>query len=565
LKMMQGCFQAVVALALLGNYALAHECAVTDQPEDANALMQRANTAHNMMKAVKTERQKARREHKRQQPKAHVSKKGTINLYLNEMNDIITTHGKTGADPDQIAHIHSIKALIDETILPTVMANIEESRRQLQAAYDEIVACGDKHTLGFNFSTEMTLHPTVVTKETMVDCVKLEDELITWQEEACEQMNRSRLSIYLPDGFDFPPPTVPDEEMIEYLKLMDEFFCGRYEVWHEEYTKCEQYMKNLTNTRMDCKKLHKEYNEQHCSVSTKLDASCGDLDTCYTEGIKDYRELKQSIMELEFERLEEYEGASLIECLWTAWIYEVEPCTVNETRVRECHEYPPNLTNVTIEFPSPPPPPSCGDEAFHAALGTPSADGHVEICSEEWTRATFAELGLHAELIDEIEEACKPCPVNTWTAIPRETGHLNMVNVEHAAGNSFVKTKGGSGCDAYVMSEDYNVHSITITPIDLEQRIQFEILSEDKMQDFIIVMQNSIATVGDGGTSDDVAMYHDGDVLGMQISAGQALFLKNGAVFHTEEIMNGMVTGQGKVTFCAKVGEEVQIDFEILE
>eukprot|EP00971_Amphidinium_carterae_P185247 3678572-Amphidinium_carterae.1 len=44
----------------------------------------------------------------------------------------------------------------------------------------------------------------------------------------------------------------------------------------------------------------------------------------------------------------------------------------------------------------------------------------------------------------------------------------------------------------------------------------------------------------------------------MQISAGQAMFLKNGEIFHREDITNDMVTGQGKVTFCAKVAAELR-------
>jgi len=560
---------ATLAFWTLVANVVTQECSAPASPERVPALMQRSQSAHGAMQKAVAERRREReaaQKKKKQTPKNH--HKGTVKLLQSQMTDFIAQKGQVGLTPDEIEHIHSIKAMIDDTILPTILQSVNESKAQLRELYDDILACQAKHTMEFNYSTEITEHPAVTTKTTMIECIKHEDELITEVTEACETMNRTRLEIMMPDGFDMPPPNVPDEEMIEYLKLMDEFFCGTYEVWHEEYTKCEELQNNFTKTKQDCKKLQKEYSEQHCSVSTELSASCGDLDTCHIEAVKRYNEKKRSALELEFERIEEYEGAIMIECLWSAWIYEYMPCTVNKTRVRECHEVPPNLTEIIIEFPEPPPPPECGDDAFHAALGTGDEEGSpsgIDPCSEEWSKRNFAELGLHQELIDELKAACEPCAApKTWTAAPQEISHMKMTNVEHTAGSIFIKTSMGQGeCDAVIETEEANVQSITITPQDLNDKIIVELFSEHS--DFIMEMQKSIATIGDGGLSDDVAMYHDGDILALEVMAGKAIFLKNGKPFHEEEVHEDMVSGRAKVRLCSAVGESVHVDFAILD
>eukprot|EP00971_Amphidinium_carterae_P224425 4452138-Amphidinium_carterae.1 len=106
---------------------------------------------------------------------------------------------------------------------------------------------------------------------------------------------------------------------------MDEFYCGRYEVFEEEITQCTIFMENYTITHEECKYLEKEMEELACKQKTHLQKNCEYFDTCWTEAVKDYNQRKKEILDLQMEEIGEYEGATKIQCLWKAWIYEEMP------------------------------------------------------------------------------------------------------------------------------------------------------------------------------------------------------------------------------------------------
>eukprot|EP00403_Amphidinium_massartii_P032016 CAMPEP_0178437816 /NCGR_PEP_ID=MMETSP0689_2-20121128/35218_1 /TAXON_ID=160604 /ORGANISM="Amphidinium massartii, Strain CS-259" /LENGTH=106 /DNA_ID=CAMNT_0020060091 /DNA_START=1 /DNA_END=318 /DNA_ORIENTATION=+ len=70
-------------------------------PEQSSALMQRMQYGQGAL----------RPQHPKNRKKGQDNHAGTVKLLLNEMNGMIETKGQTGMDPDEIEHIHSIKAL----------------------------------------------------------------------------------------------------------------------------------------------------------------------------------------------------------------------------------------------------------------------------------------------------------------------------------------------------------------------------------------------------------------------------------------------------------------------
>ncbi|KAL9139312.1 putative tandem protein 21 [Amphidinium carterae] len=509
----------------------ASECAT----EQASMLVQRAKAPSHSLKA----------DHKKQ--KAHVNHAGTLKMLLTEMEDFIDKKGKQGIDGDEIAHIHGIKALIDETILPAILDQVEEHRTELAALMDVITAC-EAHAVGVVNSTMVKEEDVDNLMTVTRSCVTREDILKSKATEACTTVNKSRLVIYLPGEEDFPPPNVPDEEMIKYLHIMDDFYCGRYEVFEDEIRDCKTLWDNYTITHQECLYAEKEFEEVSCKWKTHLDKSCEYFDTCWTEAVKAYNQRKKEILDLQYSEIDEYEGATKIQCLWKAWIYEELPCTVNETQIRICHEYPPNYTNITIEFPPPPPPPSCS-----------TASVELEICSDDWVTINYGALGISQEIMNELRANCVPCPSYSWTSAPVVTRHVHMFNALHASGNAYIKTAGSDKCDAYVETDDPNVQSLLFTPGGLSEKYVLSIGTNTTS--VALELESSMVTVGDV-----TIMYHDGDTLGITISAGRALFTKNGEQFSEQpDLPEDFVSGFGKVQMCGNPGTSVLVDFTLTE
>ncbi|KAL9139240.1 putative tandem protein 21 [Amphidinium carterae] len=535
-----------LALLCMSLVARGEECTASDCPsEQANMLVQRTKAASHDLRAGS----------KKQTKKAQVSHSGTLKMLLTEMEDFIDKKGKSGIDGDEIAHIHGIKALIDETILPAILDQVEEHRTELAGLMDVIRDC-EAHAVGVVNSTMVKEEDVDNLMTVTRSCVTREDILKSKATEACETVNKSRLVIYLPTEEDFPPPNVPDEEMIKYLHLMDDFYCGKYEVFEDEVTTCETLWDNWTITHQECLYAEKEFEEVSCKWKTHLDKSCEYFDTCWTEAVKAYNQRKKEILDLQYSEIDEYEGATKIQCLWKAWIYEELPCTVNETQIRICHEYPPNYTNITIEFPPPPPPPSCS-----------TASVELEICSDDWVNINYGALGISQEIMNELRANCVPCPSYSWTSAPVVTQHVHMFNAMHSSGNAYMKTSGKSDkCDAYVETDDPNVQSVLFTADSFSK---FVLSIGTNTTTVALDLENGAATVDDG--TDGLAIYslEDGEApsqFGITISAGTAIFTKDGVMFHEQpDLPEDFVSGFGKLQICGTPGTPALVDFTLTE
>mmetsp|Transcript_20849 Transcript_20849/g.47917 ORF Transcript_20849/g.47917 Transcript_20849/m.47917 type:complete len:533 (+) Transcript_20849:62-1660(+) len=475
---------------------------------------------------------------------AEVKPGGTVDLLLSEMNAFVDKKGDTGIDPDEIEHIHGIKAMIDNTILPTILEEVEDDRKELEALYEEIVACHDHAHEVDNITRER--HENVIEKsDEFKQCAQQEEEIATQKEEVCTTLNRTRVTIRLPGEEDFPPPNVPDEEMIRYLKMMDEFFCGTYETFEEEWHNCTELESNYTILHQQCMTLQKQWEEIACSWKTTVKTSCETYDTCWTDAVKKYNKRKGEIMELHVSRAGEYEGATKIECLWSAWVYEGEPCTVNKTRIRECHEFEPNYTNVTIEYPQPPTPPSCD-----------ASNVEIDVCSDDWFSGELHYIGLTPEHVAEIKSYCTPCLTDIVTSAPEVIATVNLVNAEHTGGDSYMKVEGTMDCDASIESEDADVYGISVTPSDLMGKIIIELATTEGTT-YTMEMQDRMCTIGT-----DVFMYNNDDTIGCSFSAGQILFTKNGELAAQDVAPEGVVSGRAKVSICSAKGTTVTAKFE---
>ena len=484
------------------------------------------------------------------------SHSGAISVLLTEMNALIAERGSTGIDPAELEHVNGIKALIEGTILPTILAGVEQSRAEISALYQAILDCEAEHPATVSRNTSITQSSVEVKKLVHLECRKTESSLLEKISKACATVNRTRWAVSA-SGEDhdvMPPMTATDQAVIEHLKKMDDFFCGRHEVFRDQVTQCRTHKENFTIVRVKCRKLQKEFEMQHCAESSTYGLSCGALGTCWKKAARRFNDRKKELLRLEASRIEAYAAALSILCLWNAWTQNDRNCTVNRTQVEECHEMQPNTSMVSVQFPQLPTAPAC---SAYIGLEHP----FVEMCSDEWFGLNYAASGLPSQVSEDIRATCAHCPTTAVAAHSAmvDVSSLKLVNMEHAAGNTYIRTLGGEGggvCAAYVETLHANVQSVTVTPMNYGQKFKIEILADGNVT-FSLVAENYVLV---GGNHDVTFVYHDGDVLGLSLAEHRITYELNGQPIYTSNPVD-VASGHGKVSLCSGPGESLHIDF----
>eukprot|EP00971_Amphidinium_carterae_P107476 2128857-Amphidinium_carterae.1 len=134
----------------------------------------------------------------------------------------------------------------------------------------------------------------------------------------------------------------------------------------------------------------------------------------------------------------------------------------------------------------------------------------------------------------------------------------------HTNGNAYMKTAGKSDkCDAYVETDDPNVQSVLFTVQSLSEKNVLSIGTNTTT--VALDLENGAASVGDG--TDGFTMYAEpGITFGITISAGTAIFTKDGVSFHEQpDLPEDFVSGFGKLQMCGNPGTTAFVDFTLTE
>eukprot|EP00403_Amphidinium_massartii_P016627 CAMPEP_0178425924 /NCGR_PEP_ID=MMETSP0689_2-20121128/28972_1 /TAXON_ID=160604 /ORGANISM="Amphidinium massartii, Strain CS-259" /LENGTH=539 /DNA_ID=CAMNT_0020047599 /DNA_START=29 /DNA_END=1648 /DNA_ORIENTATION=+ len=473
-------------------------------------------------------------------------KKKFASMLASEMTDLVATKGKSGLEPEEVEHIKTIKSLIMENIIPSIQDGVAESRAELQELYDAVVECAD--------DLRPKLQDIQKTAEEVQEdllahnkCREGETELLEEKEEACKELEKAQRGVHAPE-LDFEISIdISDAEMLQYLQVMDEHFCGRWKDYEEIWEKCDTLTDNHTDTRDKCRELQDEFESGFCEVKSALEQTCEDFDECWTSAVQRFNERKAAIEELQDSRLEEYNAAILVNCLWDAWDWEAEPCTVNETKVEECKEdLHPNATNVSLDIPELPTPPECDTSIVEEGP-----------CSKEFLNERYGKADVGDAVMQDIVETCTECPEvpdfsgTPGTSLPLTFGQkavaTSLSNLMRSSGNMFVKTRGAPGkCDGVVTG--LSAASVEVGVLQARSKVEME-LAGHKM-----TLENDVATAN----GQSVIFAAAKDQLGIAVENGQVLFTKSGVAFSRAPA--SFTVGTGKVAVCTQ-GASVNVKF----
>mmetsp|Transcript_45440 Transcript_45440/g.105403 ORF Transcript_45440/g.105403 Transcript_45440/m.105403 type:complete len:555 (+) Transcript_45440:54-1718(+) len=518
-----------------------HEASCLAASDAGQAFMQRKKEAHRALTS------RARRTE-------------TLSLITTDLERIVDTKGSVGLSPNEVDHIATIKRLVLESIMPSIIQGAEAHRAEVAELHEAVRNCAINSAIGMNASDALYDRMQLL-REQHKECREKEDRIMKGQDEACNQLSRTMQSITQTGDLAFPSEEADHDEVISYLKQMDQLFCGRSEVFKKEWTNCENLTDEYTEIHNECVDLQEELEETWCSWKADLDATCVSLAQCWETHVSNYNTRTSDIAALSEERKHELIGAYKVQCLWDAWEWENEPCTVNKTKLRDCYGPTSDTSMVEVAIPGLPDQPDCN-----------SYPATVHPCTQEYLASEYRALNVSQVLIDEMQDACQACPAEVDFATevffpgddpdnedPEPPSPVNTTNVERA-GDNYLKTEGEpDNCDGVIQTVDPVATGISVSLLQESGVVQVSMMHPISGTEHVMKLENGVAHVGD----EVVTNYGSNDVMKIA-SEGDAemVYYKNGVPFHRESGHMPPCGGHAKVIVCT-LGISVKVEPQI--
>mmetsp|Transcript_67822 Transcript_67822/g.126693 ORF Transcript_67822/g.126693 Transcript_67822/m.126693 type:complete len:553 (+) Transcript_67822:49-1707(+) len=483
----------------------------------------------------------------------------TISLITTDLERIVDRKGSVGLTPDEVDHITTIKRLMLESIMPSIIQQAEAHRTEVADLHEAVRNCAVNSAIGLN-ATDVLYERMQELRQEHKDCREREDRIMKQQDVACNQFSRTRQSITLPGGGEVPSEEADHDAVISYLKEMDQYFCGRSEVFRDEWNDCENLTDNYTETHNDCVALQEELEETWCTWKGELDNTCMVLAQCWETHVSNYNTRTADIAMVSEERENEMAGAFKVKCLWDAWEWESEPCTVNKTKLRECYGPMPDTSMVSVAIPDLPAAPDCN-----------SYPARVYPCGQEYLGSEYRALNVSEVLIQEMQDACQSCPLpeeefETEAFLPPDDlddpepdSPVNTTNVERA-GDNYLKTEGDpDDCDGVIQTVDPVATGISVSLLQESGVVEVKMMHPVSGDEHVMKLENGVAKIKD----EVLASYESNDVMKIASEGDtEMVFSKNGVPFHRESGHMPPCGGHAKVTVCT-LGISVKVEPEI--
>lgn len=373
----------------------------------------------------------------------------SMDLFLSEIQDMITQKGSSGLDAADTRQVQQMQALINDSIFPGIFAGLSELQGEIDEMFDAIMDCQ------LHVSTSLS---NIHALETVVKQYKTEHKECRAREEywynemtkICSEFSTFRVSLHLPA--DLPGPQSTDRQVLDYLKTMGEYFGPLSEIYEAKYATCQAYTTNYTSVQTECTESQSDYEESLCTLRTRLTETCSMHNTCWSSAVTRYNVRRQTVESMLQQKRTEFEAAAKMECLLGSWNWTLNPCIVNDTLVESCNSMAPNVTNITVTWPDVPTPVECSTDSVS-----------VYPCTDAFVDEEYRTLGLRETVLTSIVDSCRACTALDIGQSSQNDAKWISANAQKTALNLFVKTHGSThSWDAYAYTKYANVYSVSV-------------------------------------------------------------------------------------------------------
>jgi len=322
---------------------------------------------------------------------------------LAKLQSLVESSRKTGLSPEEKAFIQEIQEMWKDDIMPAIYAAIEEGQAEIDDMFKAILECEREQDAGDGAIAELLTAIGDVLEE-LGECAVKESDYLDDKKKECTEV------VEMKTQFITPPEHTPgesNEDRLQYLKDMNEYFCGTDKEFKDKMDDCKEAIANYTNTSEACTKLQNELESLLCELHSGETGVCMEYAKCRLEAIARYENVSKTVKEMEWETQDEYIAAVRIECMWDAWDLAETPCLVDEEYVEHCYNEPIDLTNLTINYPLIPDPHGC-TMGLEGSVITHGPADHP--CTEEYLDHHYASLDIDDVTLQKMKDECKECP-----------------------------------------------------------------------------------------------------------------------------------------------------------
>jgi len=334
-------------------------------------------------------------------PPPHKKEGGSKHL-LAKMEQLVQSSKKVGLSPEEKAFIQEIQEMWKDDIMPAIFAAIAEGQQEIDTLFKAILECEMEEDVGAGAIADL-IKAIGDANEDIGECAVAESDLLEEKEKECnEVVEMKTLFLTQPEA-----PGATNEDRLQYLKDMNEYFCGSDEEFEDKMEDCADATTNYTNTSDACTKLQNQLESLLCELHSGETGLCMEYAQCRKEAIERYEAAEKLVKAMEWETQDEYIAAVRIECMWDAWDLAETPCLVDEEFVEHCYNEPIDLTNLTINYPLIPDSHGC-TMGLEGSIITHGPADHP--CTEDYLDHHYASLDIDDVTLQKMKDECKECP-----------------------------------------------------------------------------------------------------------------------------------------------------------
>mmetsp|Transcript_74987 Transcript_74987/g.139930 ORF Transcript_74987/g.139930 Transcript_74987/m.139930 type:complete len:407 (-) Transcript_74987:26-1246(-) len=319
---------------------------------------------------------------------------------LNFLQEKAKKKEQEGLTPPEMATAEQVRAILANHMMPTLLADAEDRQQEMDQLFEAIMEC--QIEVATEISDIQNLEKRIPWMEgNLTTCVGEESRIFIEKERVCEDFTMYRRTLTLPA--EQPSSDAPPSEIMDYLEVMNEYFCGKWEVYEDKLNACRDLETNLTDTAEECVDKQLDFENTICAAKVQRMQTCSKYMDCFQAASTRYLDRKAEIEESTPSWVEQYEATAKALCLWDAWKLACAPCTIDGDRVRECYNMEPNTTAVEISLPPAPPSVDCAIDS------TGPGGGEDYPCTPTFVQTHYASLLIEDSVLQRVKDSCSEC------------------------------------------------------------------------------------------------------------------------------------------------------------
>jgi hypothetical protein len=260
----------------------------------------------------------------------------------------------------QVEELAQSRAAVDKPKIETIQElakeledALEETRKSAQQEVDRnldaIVKCNTDQAASITKIAASTKVQVGKERQAHADCREKEMKTHAEMVKKC-----TALKDFL-KGLDGPIPTDSgDDEMVDYVVKMDEYWCPKGPIAKEKETACKQADKKHKAEKEKCDELQSQFELGFCTWRVQMMDACYAQTECHDKAVHKYNKDKKETSQLVKKWKTECVALKKISCYVKVWLKDGDVSTVDADQLEECKNLnPPCASSCHIDFKKP--------------------------------------------------------------------------------------------------------------------------------------------------------------------------------------------------------------------